>query len=117
MKKITQLVAAGALLVAMSANAQTLTQDWKYTTDIPAIGEARFGTGVGGKVYVNDKSKKTLYAKRNSRYIGRSGNGYCYRRCRQLDYPQRLGRCRCNENRNIMESHNQGIYINQHYSA
>ena len=62
MKKITQLVAAGALLVAMSANAQTLTQDWKYTTDIPAIGEARFGTGVGGKVYVNDKSKKTLYA-------------------------------------------------------
>lgn len=62
MKKITQLVAAGALLVAMSANAQTLTQDWKYTTDIPAIGEARFGTGVGGKVYVNDKSRKTLYA-------------------------------------------------------
>ena len=62
MKKITQLVAAGALLVAMSANAQTLTQDWKYTTDIPAIAEARFGTGVGGKVYVNDKSKKTLYA-------------------------------------------------------
>ena len=62
MKKITQLVAAGALLVAMSANAQTLTQDWKYTTDIPAIAEARFGTGIGGKVYVNDKSKKTLYA-------------------------------------------------------
>ena len=62
MKKITQLVAAGALLVAMSANAQTLTQDWKCTTDIPAMANARFGTGVGGKVYVNDKSKKTLYA-------------------------------------------------------
>ena len=62
MKKITQLVAAGALLVAMSANAQTLTQDWKCTTDIPAAANARFGTGIGGKVYVNDKSKKTLYA-------------------------------------------------------
>ncbi|MDY5999561.1 MAG: hypothetical protein SPJ05_04840, partial [Candidatus Limisoma sp.] len=62
MKKITQLVAAGALLVAMSANAQTLTQDWKTTTDIPAQTNARFGTGFGGKVYTNDKSSKTLYA-------------------------------------------------------
>ncbi|MGM9841718.1 MAG: hypothetical protein ACI31D_05910 [Candidatus Limisoma sp.] len=62
MKKITQLVAAGALLVAMSANAQTLTQDWKCTTDIPAIANARFGTGFGGKIYVNDMSSKTLYA-------------------------------------------------------
>ena len=62
MKKITQLVAAGALLVAMSANAQTLTQDWKCTTDIPAAANARFGTGIGGKVYVNDKSNTTLWA-------------------------------------------------------
>lgn len=62
MKKITQLVAVGALLVAMSANAQTLTQDWKTTTDIPAQTNARFGTGFGGKVYTNDKSSKTLYA-------------------------------------------------------
>ena len=62
MKKITQLVAAGALLVAMSANAQTLTQDWKYTTDIPAIANARYGTGFGGKIYVNDMASKTLYA-------------------------------------------------------
>ena len=61
MKKITQLVAAGALLVAMSANAQTLTQDWKYTTDIPAIANARYGTGFGGKIYVNDMASKTLY--------------------------------------------------------
>ena len=77
MKKITQLVAAGALLVAMSANAQTLTQDWKYTTDIPAIGEARFGTGVGGKVYVNDKSSKTLYAFDGTQRetVGESGAG------------------------------------------
>ncbi|MGM9801986.1 MAG: DUF6383 domain-containing protein [Candidatus Limisoma sp.] len=62
MKKITQLVSAGALLVAMSANAQTLTQDWKYTTDIPAIANARYGTGFGGKIYVNDMASKTLYA-------------------------------------------------------
>lgn len=62
MKKITQLVAAGALLVAMSANAQTLTQDWKCATDIPAMANARFGTGIGGKVYVNDKSNSTLWA-------------------------------------------------------
>ena len=77
MKKITQLVAAGALLVAMSANAQTLTQDWKYTTDIPAIANARFGTGVGGKIYVNDKSNKTLYAFDGTQRetVGTSGAG------------------------------------------
>ena len=77
MKKITQLVAAGALLVAMSANAQTLTQDWKYTTDIPAIANARFGTGIGGKVYVNDKSNKTLYAFDGTQRetVGTSGAG------------------------------------------
>ena len=77
MKKITQLVAAGALLVAMSANAQTLTQDWKYTTDIPAMANARFGTGIGGKVYVNDKSNTTLYAFDGTQRetVGTSGAG------------------------------------------
>lgn len=77
MKKITQLVAAGALLVAMSANAQTLTQDWKYTTDIPAIANARFGTGFGGKIYVNDKSTTTLYAFDGTQRetVGTSGAG------------------------------------------
>ena len=75
MKKITQLVAAGALLVAMSANAQTLTQDWKCTTDIPAAANARFGTGIGGKVYVNDKSNSTLWAFDGTQRetIGKSG--------------------------------------------
>ncbi len=77
MKKITQLVAAGALLVAMSANAQTLTQDWKCTTDIPAMANARFGTGIGGKVYVNDKSNTTLYAFDGTQRetVGTSGAG------------------------------------------
>ena len=77
MKKITQLVAAGALLVAMSANAQTLTQDWKCTTDIPAMANARFGTGIGGKVYVNDKSNTTLYAFDGTQRetVGKSGAG------------------------------------------
>lgn len=77
MKKITQLVAAGALLVAMSANAQTLTQDWKYTTDIPAIANARYGTGFGGKIYVNDMDSKTLYAFDGTQRetVGTSGAG------------------------------------------
>ena len=46
-----------AIVSAVSmANAQTLTQDWSHTTDIPAAANARWGTGFGGKVWTNNKA-------------------------------------------------------------
>ncbi len=50
-----------AIVSAVSmANAQTLTQDWSHTTDIPAAANARWGTGFDGKVWTNDKSVQHL---------------------------------------------------------
>ena len=46
----------------MSVSAQTLTQDWKYISDLPTATEARYATAHDGVVYVSDKSVKKLYA-------------------------------------------------------
>ena len=62
-KQFRHILMAGlAMLTAATVSAQTLTQDWKVETDIPAIANARFGTGFGGKVYTNDKSVTTIYS-------------------------------------------------------
>ena len=61
-KSLLRLMLGGlALVSAVSmANAQTLTQDWSHTTDIPAAANARWGTGFDGKVWTNDKSVQHL---------------------------------------------------------
>ena len=62
-KQFRHILMAGlAMLTAATVSAQTLTQDWKVETDIPAMANARFGTGFGGKVYTNDKSVTTIYS-------------------------------------------------------
>ena len=63
MKKLYSIVCAGlTVMSAMSVSAQTLTQDWKYTSDLPTIGDARYATAHDGVVYVSDKNAKKLYA-------------------------------------------------------
>lgn len=61
-KSLLRLMLGGlAIISAVSmANAQTLTQDWSHTTDIPAAANARWGTGFDGKVWTNDKSVQHL---------------------------------------------------------
>lgn len=63
-KSFRHILLAGLTLVSagLTANAQTLTQDWSTTTDIPAITEARWGGGYDGKVYTNDKSVPEIYS-------------------------------------------------------
>ena len=44
-KQFRHILMAGlAMLTAATVSAQTLTQDWKVETDIPAMANARFGT-------------------------------------------------------------------------
>ena len=63
MKKLYSIVCAGlTVMSAMSVSAQTLTQDWKYTSDLPTIGDARYATAHDGVVYVSDKNARKLYA-------------------------------------------------------
>lgn len=64
MKKLYSIVCAGlTVMSAMSVSAQTLTRDWKYTSDLPTVvGDARYATAHDGVVYVSDKNAKKLYA-------------------------------------------------------
>ena len=50
-----------AIISAVSmANAQTLTQDWKYTDELPGASDARWGTGFDGKIWTNNKTTSHL---------------------------------------------------------
>lgn len=49
------LVAAGTMTGQV-----TLTQDWAYTEDLPKAADARWGTGLDGKLWTNDKSVPQL---------------------------------------------------------
>ncbi len=50
-----------AIVSAVSmANAQTLTQDWKYTDELPGASDARWGTGSDGKIWTNNKTTSHL---------------------------------------------------------
>ncbi|MGM9842492.1 MAG: DUF6383 domain-containing protein [Candidatus Limisoma sp.] len=60
-KSLLQLALCGIATLSLSANAQTLTQDWKFTEDIPATGNARWGVGQDGKIWTNDKSVPQVY--------------------------------------------------------
>ena len=64
MKKIKHILVCGLAVVAsaVAVQAQTLTQDWKMTTGLPAAGNARWGIGFDGKVYINDKSVPQIIA-------------------------------------------------------
>lgn len=59
MKKSLLLAAA---LVALGANAQTLTQNWKTTANTSlSTNEVRQGVGMNGKIYINNKSDQKVY--------------------------------------------------------
>lgn len=62
MKKIKHILVCGLAVVAsaVAVQAQTLTQDWKMTTGLPAAAEARDGIGGKGKIWTNDKSSAKL---------------------------------------------------------
>ncbi len=51
-----------AALIGLGASAQTLTQEWAHTTGIPSTGNARFCTGLDGKVIVPDMSTRSIVA-------------------------------------------------------
>ena len=59
-RHILTILGATWLATGMTANAQTLTQDWKYTTDLPASANARWGVGKNGKIWTNDPATSTL---------------------------------------------------------
>lgn len=61
-KSLLRLMLGGlALVSAVSmANAQTLTQDWKYTNELPGASDARWGTGFDGKIWTNNKTTSHL---------------------------------------------------------
>ena len=52
MKKFKHILVCGLAVVAsaVAVQAQTLTQDWKMTTGLPAADNARWGVGFDGKV-------------------------------------------------------------------
>ena len=64
MKKLYSIVCAGlTVMSAMSVSAQTLTRDWKYTSDLVAtVSNARYATAHDGVVYVSDRVAGVLYA-------------------------------------------------------
>lgn len=68
------------MIAAVSmTNAQTLTQDWKYTEELPGATDARWGTGFDGKVWTNNKTaSKLIYWDENGKTeleIGAGGTG------------------------------------------
>lgn len=62
MKKFKHILVCGLAVVAsaVAVQAQTLTQDWKVTKNLPAAVEARDGIGGKGKIWTNDKSSAKL---------------------------------------------------------
>lgn len=62
MKKFKHILVCGLAVVvsAVAVQAQTLTQDWKMTTGLPAADNARDGIGGKGKIWTNDKSSAKL---------------------------------------------------------
>lgn len=62
MKKFKHILVCGLAVVAsaVAVQAQTLTQDWKMTKNLPAAVEARDGIGGKGKIWTNNKSSAKL---------------------------------------------------------
>lgn len=62
MKKFKHILVCGLAVVAsaVAVQAQTLAQDWKMTTGLPAADNARDGIGGKGKIWTNDKSSAKL---------------------------------------------------------
>ena len=61
-KLLRRIVTVGVALATLVVNAQTLTQEWVYKTDIPAAGDAKWGCGKQGKIWVsNTTAQKLMY--------------------------------------------------------
>ena len=76
--QLPKLLLGSALILStgVALNAQTLTQDWKYTTDIPAAANARWGTGYDGKVWTNDKSvPQLIYWDKDGKHLVTNAEG------------------------------------------
>lgn len=80
-KSLLRLISGGVAMIAAVSmtNAQTLTQDWKYTEELPGATDARWGTGFDGKVWTNNKTaSKLIYWDENGKTeleIGAGGTG------------------------------------------
>lgn len=59
-RHILTILGATWLATGITANAQTLTQDWSYKTELPASADARWGVGKDGKVWTNNPATSTL---------------------------------------------------------
>ena len=79
MKKFKHILVCGLAVVAsaVAVQAQTLTQDWKMTTGLPAADNARWGVGFDGKVFVNDKTAQKIASfdgtNKNTLEVGAAG--------------------------------------------
>lgn len=80
-KSLLRLISGGVVMIAAVSmtNAQTLTQDWKYTEELPGATDARWGTGFDGKVWTNNKTaSKLIYWDENGKTeleVGAAGTG------------------------------------------
>ena len=59
-RHILTILGATWLATGITANAQTLTQDWSYKTDLPSSADARWGVGKDGKIWTNNPATSTL---------------------------------------------------------
>ena len=61
-KLLRRFFTLGLAIATLGATAQTLTQEWVYKTDIPAAGDAKWGCGNAGQIWVsNTTTKKLMY--------------------------------------------------------
>lgn len=78
-KSFKHILLAGLTIAstAMAMNAQTLTQDWKVTEGLPTAGNARWGIGFDGKVFVNDMTAQKIASfdgtNKNTLEVGAAG--------------------------------------------
>ena len=61
-KLLRRFFTLGLAIATLGATAQTLTQEWVYKTDIPAAGDAKWGCGNAGQIWVsNTTTQKLMY--------------------------------------------------------
>ena len=60
LRHILTILGATWLATGMTANAQTLTQDWSYKTELPSSADAPWGVGKDGKIWTNNPATSTL---------------------------------------------------------
>ncbi|MGN0229203.1 MAG: hypothetical protein ACI4BH_05270 [Muribaculaceae bacterium] len=80
-KLLRRFFTLGLAIATLGVTAQTLTQQWVYKTDIPAAGEAKWGCGKAGQIWVsNTTTQKLMYWDADGTHtmeVGTAGPAIC----------------------------------------